>query len=180
MREGAALRREQRGVALGIGAAILLASAAVLVVLLLRPPVAPPLPDLAERLAYALRLQAGIAIWLGLAIANVARLRFFSAVDIGGSANSESSPAMRRAGAVLQNTLEQSVLAMAAHLALAAQPEPFWMPLLPVLVLLFGLGRLCFWIGYARGAAARAFGFALTFYPSMATLVLGLVFLLAG
>jgi hypothetical protein len=180
MREGAALRREQRGVALGIGAAILLASAAVLAVLLLRPLVVPPLPGFAERLAYALRLQAGVAIWLGLAIANVARLRFFSAVDIGGSAGTESSPAVRRAGAVLQNTLEQTVLAMAAHLALAAQPGPFWMPLLPVLVLLFGLGRLCFWTGYARGAAARAFGFALTFYPSMAALVLGVVLLMAG
>ncbi len=33
--------------------------------------------------------------------------------------------------------------------------------------LLFGLGRLLFLLGYHRGAAARAFGFGLSFYPTV-------------
>jgi uncharacterized membrane protein YecN with MAPEG domain len=39
------------------------------------------------------------------------------------------------------------------------------------LVILFAVGRLLFWIGYRRGAAGRAFGFALTFYPSVLALL---------
>jgi uncharacterized membrane protein YecN with MAPEG domain len=36
----------------------------------------------------------------------------------------------------------------------------------------FFVGRILFWRGYARGAPARALGFALTFYPSVAMILL--------
>lgn len=45
-------------------------------------------------------------------------------------------------------------------------------PLIIALTALFVVGRLLFWIGYADGAKARALGFALTFYPSVAGLVI--------
>jgi hypothetical protein len=65
------------------------------------------------------------------------------------------------------------------HLGLAAAlPHPD--VLLVTLVVLFGLGRLLFWLGYARGAAGRAFGFALTFYPTAFALIAGLVLVLTG
>jgi len=37
--------------------------------------------------------------------------------------------------------------------------------------ILFVFGRILFWRGYARGAPARALGFALTFYPTLAMLL---------
>ena len=40
--------------------------------------------------------------------------------------------------------------------------------LIPVLAVLFGFGRLAFWIGYLMTPWGRAFGFGLTFYPTVA------------
>lgn len=171
----ASFRREQRRVIAGIAAVGLVVALLLAASHALRPIAVPPLPGFAERIAYALRLEVFVVFWLALAIANVARLRFFSAQDIAGSGLTEASPKLRQARAILQNTLEQAVLAMAAHLALAAQPGQAWMPLLPVMVLLFGLGRLLFWIGYRHGAAGRAIGFGLTFYPSMFCLFLAII-----
>ena len=46
-----------------------------------------------------------------------------------------------------------------------------WQAAVPVAVILFVIGRVLFWRGYAHGAPARALGFALTFYPSVVMLV---------
>jgi uncharacterized membrane protein YecN with MAPEG domain len=43
---------------------------------------------------------------------------------------------------------------------------------------LFVVGRIAYWIGYPQGAGARAFGFALTFYPTIMALLAALVFTL--
>src|ERR1035441_6700399 len=43
---------------------------------------------------------------------------------------------------------------------------------------LFCFGRLIFWIGFRRGPVGRAFGFALTFYPSVGALLLSVFLLL--
>jgi uncharacterized membrane protein YecN with MAPEG domain len=48
--------------------------------------------------------------------------------------------------------------------------------LLIVLGLIFTISRIAFWRGYSHGAEARAFGFALTFYPTVATLLVVAVF----
>jgi hypothetical protein len=176
MAEDAAFHREQRQVATGMAAAALVALAAIGLGLWHGSGPAQPV---AERLAMALRLDLFVIVWLLAAIGNVARLRFFSAEDIAGSATTVASGAVRRGNAILQNTLEQAVLAVAVHLGLAAAlPHPD--VLLVTLVVLFGLGRLLFWLGYARGAAGRAFGFALTFYPSAFALVAGLVLVVTG
>ncbi|MGJ5130875.1 hypothetical protein [Bradyrhizobium oligotrophicum] len=52
--------------------------------------------------------------------------------------------------------------------------------MLLTLVILFGLGRLLFWLGYASGGAGRAFGFAFTFYPTAFSLIVGLAIVLTG
>jgi hypothetical protein len=176
MAEDAAFHREQKQVAAGMAAAALIAIAAICVALW---QVDEPAQPAAERLAMALRLDLFVVVWLLAAIGNVARLRFFSAQDIGGSANATASQAVRQGNAVLQNTLEQVVLAVIVHLGLAATlPDPE--PLLLTLVILFGIGRLSFWLGYIGGAAGRAFGFALTFYPTAFSLIVGLVVVLTG
>lgn len=103
---------------------------------------------------------------LTVAVADVARRRFFSAADIDGI---DATPAVRHANAVLRNTLEQAALAVPLY-AVLAWSRPDNAALLLTLAVLFGVGRLLFAIGYARGPAARALGFALTFYPSVGAL----------
>ncbi|WP_238995766.1 MAPEG family protein [Sphingomonas solaris] len=132
-----------------------------------------------DRLEFALRADLFIAIWLAAAIANVARLRFFSERDIAGSSVAAGSETIRMAGAILQNTVEQAVLALLAHLIVAAT-LPGSNALIVALVGLFGLGRLLFWAGYRHGASGRAFGFALTFYPSVLALLASAVAIAFG
>lgn len=66
---------------------------------------------LPARLAAACRADVFVIVFLFAAIANVARLRFFSESDIDGSGMTEATNSLRIANAILQNRLEQSVLA---------------------------------------------------------------------
>lgn len=100
-------------------------------------------------------------------IAVVAASRFFAGGAIDGGAFPEGS-----AGAihdrVLRNTVEQGVLAAMLWPALGYMLGDKG----PGVVLMLGLGfavaRLAFWIGYLKAPALRAFGFAATFYPTIA------------
>jgi len=169
-------RNAQRRVAIGMATAMGIALVAIAAALYLPEGAIRPA---GERLAIAARADVFVIVWLAAAIANVARLRFFSPQDMDGSGMSEATDKVRIGNAVLQNTLEQATLAIPVHLALAALlPRPA--ALIMVLVVLFSIGRALFWIGYRKGAAARAFGFALTFYPSLLSLVLALFLLLTG
>ena len=160
-------RQEQRGVALRMVAALCV-TILVSLACLYRGAAAPTM--LAGRLIGTARADVFVLCWLAAAIGNVARLRFFSTDDIAGSGSGTPSAAVDQAKGVLQNTLEQVVLAVPVHVALAVLLASS-MPLIVALAALFAIGRLLFWIGYSRGAEARAFGFALTFYPSVAGLI---------
>jgi uncharacterized membrane protein YecN with MAPEG domain len=120
--------------------------------------------DLAERLGLAARASAIAMLWLVAAVGNVARGRFFSPVDIDGAGFAPPSARIAVDVAIVQNTLEQAVLASVLYFALAAlggeEAGLIWR-----LVLLFCAGRFGFWAGYRCGAPWRAFGFAATFYP---------------
>ncbi len=161
-------RQEQRRVALAMAGAL----ATTIVVmgaaaLLDRSGPATPFPS---RLHFALRADAFVVLWLAAAIGNVARLRFFSEQDIAAGAATTGTDRVRIAGAVLQNTWEQVGLAVVTHLIVAAAFDAS-NALIAALVCLFAIGRLLFWAGYAQGASRRAFGFALTFYPSVVALL---------
>ncbi len=161
-------RREQRLVAASMLAAVVLTAAAF------------PFADhywresigmpTGERLLLAAKTDLFVVLALVIAISDVARRRFLSALDIQGSSVAPGSEQMRNASAFLQNTLEQVAVAVPAHFALAL----FYRggaAIIPLLGALFCIGRVLFRVGYSHGAAARAFGFAITFYPSVAALV---------
>jgi|SRR5271170_2759458 len=159
------ISRKQQRVALGMGV-----GAAFTALILACPPrwFGIPVPtDPAARLAFAVRADAVTMLWLLAAIANVARRRFFSPADIDGSGFASASARLGIDVAVVQNTLEQAVLASVLYLALACLPHPDDAAIIPQLLTLFCLGRLTFWIGYRYGAPWRAFGFAVTFYPTV-------------
>lgn len=130
----------------------------------------PAIDDPAERLGFALRLDLAVPLCLAVAIFRVSTQRVRSPEDIGGSASLVESPAVRQSRAILQNTLEQVVLAVPAHLALATVFPPDRMAALAALVLLFVIGRVAFAVGYRYGAPGRSFGFGLTVYSTMAAM----------
>lgn len=77
----------------------------------------------------------------------------------------------------LQNTLEQLVIAVAAHGAFAATAPAEYLVLVPAFSLIFVAGRILFAYGYPFGAPGRALGFALTLMPNLLMLVASSVWL---
>ena len=135
---------------------------------------------LADRIAFALKWDLLIFIWLAGSVGAVSRKRFWSPADRQGSAYSEPSPALAIRRANLQNTLEQTVLAFAAHLVLATLLRDRELVLIPLLVIIFIVGRVTFVIGYARSPISRAFGMAVTAAPVVFAYVLAAGLIVAG
>ena len=167
-----ALTEKQRGVLKGmtIGAATSLV--VIIAAILLGPALLSPEASAGERLAFALKADAFLALWLGVSIGLLARHRFFTPADIDGGGLSQGSETAKVLQATLQNTLEQTVLAVLVHLAWATLMPVSWMAAIPAAAILFLSGRVLFIRGYRGGAPSRAVGFALTFYPSVLMLVI--------
>jgi uncharacterized membrane protein YecN with MAPEG domain len=119
------------------------------------------------RLGYALKCEVFAALCLLAGVGRIANRRFFLPDAIEGG----PSPSIEIDERYLQNTMEQFVLAFAAHLALVTIVAPESIRVVAVLVMLFVIGRITFWFGYHRSGPARAFGFATTFYPTVAVYV---------
>jgi hypothetical protein len=146
------------------------AGLAVTLLALLWPGLSPGPTDVEARLAAWLACDLAAAVWLAIAVARLARHRFFSDDDIDGALG----PGTARAAvlqSLVQNTLEQTVLAVVAYGAWLLVRPAGPMSTVFIAVGCFGVGRLLFFLGYDRGAAARAFGFALTFYPTVGLFV---------
>lgn len=65
-----------------------------------------------DRVAFALKADLPVFLWLADCVRAVSKGRFLSQADIQGSAFSRPSPAIELRVAVLQNSLEQTVLAV--------------------------------------------------------------------
>ncbi|MBM9514622.1 MAPEG family protein [Desulfogranum marinum] len=114
-------------------------------------------------------------LFLTASIGRLAKFRFFSPEDIDGSGLTKGSEKAIILQSLLQNTLEQLVIAVGAYTAWCLVMPAAWLSAVPLCSLAFAIGRLSFYTGYQKGAPSRAFGFALTFYPT-ALLLLLLVF----
>jgi len=140
---------------------------------ILSPPAALlPMADVSAALKQALKWDVLLVVTLAVNIALLARHRFFTPEDIDGGGLTEGTPRAQVLQSTLQNTLEQMVLAFAVHLVWAGTMPREWQGAIPAAAVLFIVGRVLFWRGYARGAPARALGFALTFYPTLALLLI--------
>lgn len=112
-----------------------------------------------------------VVFWVMLGIRKVAKGRSNSAADIRGSAYGPPSERIAVAAAYLQNTLEQAFVTLVTLLALVLLVGPLALPFLAASALLFSIGRGSFLKAYPRGAAARAFGMAVTALPSLVAFV---------
>lgn len=77
------------------------------------------------------------------------------------------------------NTFEQFIAYLIGNAGLALYAPIEEARTLPILTMLFVLGRILFWIGYHTNPYLRAFGFGITFYPTVAAfawLVLMMIF----
>lgn len=177
------LSPEQRGVIRAAALALIISVAVLLTGYLWLPSTLLGLDrhlDTAERLAFTIKADLLLFVWLAGCVRAVSGGRFRSSADIRGSAFAPPSPAIAVQAAVLQNSLEQTVLAFGAHLALATVLRDRELVLIPLLVLLFLIGRVAFATRYAKGAAARAFGMALTAVPIVLAYGLAGVLTLCG
>ena len=131
--------------------------------------------DLTSRLAFGLRANLVIGLWVIIAVRMVAKVRFNSAEDNAGSAFSRPSARLAVPAAFLQNTLEQAFTAALAFLGLAAVGGDAALAYIVAAVMLFSLGRMTFLRGYPRGAGGRAFGIATTALPIMGAYLWALI-----
>lgn len=132
-----------------------------------------------DRLAYAAKCEFFAGLMLLFGVIAVAGQRFFS--DKAREGQTEGlSPSITINLRYIQNTVEQLILLVITHMAYAATADSGEMKLIPLLVSLFIVGRLCFWIGYHQNALSRSFGFAVTFYPTVVMMIITAWRILAG
>jgi len=166
------LSEKQRGVLHGMVAGLLVTLLALGAAIVGPPRALLPERNVSAAIVQALRWDVLLVVWLVLNIGMLAQHRFFTPADIDGGGLSEATPAAKLLQSVLQNTLEQAVLAFSVHLIWAAAMPSTWQAAVCAAATLFFVGRILFWRGYSHGAPARALGFALTFYPTVVLLAL--------
>ena len=133
-----------------------------------------------DRIAFALKADLPLFIWLAWCVRAVSKTRFWSSVDRKGSAYGKPSSAIVVPLAILQNSLEQTVLALGAHLVLATVLRGPELLIIPLLVALYLVGRVAFLLKYSEGAAGRSFGMALTAAPTVAAYLAAAGLMVAG
>lgn len=166
-----ALTEKQKGVVRGVVPAAALTAVGLCGATLLVPPRALPVDEPGARLAWALQWSLPPTLTLMVAIMRVANHRFYTPEDIDGSGLTGGTARVQILRAVLQNTLEQTLLASAAYAIWAVTMPHAWLRAVCIASLLFVAGRVLFSRGYQKGAAARAMGFGLTAYPTFVMLV---------
>lgn len=166
------LTKKQQGVLRGMVAGLVATLLAFGLVILVSPAALTPQQSFPATFGHALKWDMLLIGCLAVNIGLLARHRFFTPEDIDGSGLTKGTPQAHVLQSTLQNTLEQTVLGLAVHLIWAVGMPQSWQAVVPVAAILFLVGRILFWRGYARGAPARALGFALTFYPSVVMLLL--------
>jgi hypothetical protein len=128
--------------------------------------VAMPADEPGSRLAFAAHWMLLPAVCLLAGVVGAAR-RGFIAEAIGGT-RAPASASLEINLRYNQNTLEQTVLACIAWACLAVMLPRTQLALIPAMATLFAIGRAAFWIGYLIHPMGRAFGMALTAFPTIA------------
>ena len=123
---------------------------------------------LADRIAFALRMNIFAMMPLFVMLAAVGNGRFFSdAID---PLKHKESTSIEINGRVADNTLQQNVVFLAGTLALSTFLTPGSMKLIVALTVIFILARVVFWIGYRMHPLYRAPGMAATSYLNLGVL----------
>jgi len=143
--------KTQRGVVRGMGLAMLTAAAAFAFSAAYPAPVWAVGSDLVSRAPLAAWSLVTPAFALFACIARLAKHRFFTPEDTHGSALTVGTDKAKLLQALLQNTLEQSCLALPVYIATSIIAPAALLPLIPAAAAMFLVGRLFFFAGYGTG-----------------------------
>lgn len=122
-----------------------------------------------DRLHFTLRWQLFSVFMVLMAVHGVGQKRSGSSAMDPIKGNAEHLVQVQKN--ILQNTVEQYILHLIGQIVLCSYLSSDSMKAIPLLVSLFVIGRITYRIGYTRAPMQRAFGFALTFFPSVLTLI---------
>lgn len=134
--------------------------------------------DVLGAVLFTIRVDLFVLLWVVVGVGLVSHARRQTTADIRGSAFGTPTPQIRIKIAFLQNTLEQTAIAVGSHIVLATLVSGPALSSIVVATVLFGIGRISFYRGYPHGAAARAFGLVTTTLPSLLALLLSVVLML--
>ncbi len=169
------LTETQNHVARGMALAVVAIIVAFSISFLAQLPNMSAFASTSSRLKLAALAGLSPAFMLFICIARLAKHRFSTPQDIQGSALTIGTERARLLQALLQNTLEQTALALPVYFAASLFFPITMLSLVITAALLFAVGRVTFFYGYVSGAPSRAAGFGLTFYPTCALLFAVLV-----
>jgi hypothetical protein len=164
------LTDKQKGVVRGVIPAAALSAVGLCGAPLLLPLSTLPGDEPGARIAWAVQWALLPVLTLMVSVARVGNYRFYTPEDIDGSGLTSGTPRIQVLRAVLQNTLEQTVLAVTTYLIWAVVVPRSWLWSIAMAALLFVAGRIFFARGYTHGAPGRALGFGLTAYPTFGML----------
>ncbi len=158
------MKPEQKIVAIGAASGIL--TMAVLVWLLTRWLPAPAgIDSMADRLAYALRINLVAIVPFFIMLIAIGNSRFLSdAID---PTRQAETPAQQIDGRVADNTLQQNFVFAVASLALSSVIATPYLQVLWACAIVFMIARLVFWFGYRRHPLLRAPGMSATAYLNL-------------
>ena len=127
----------------------------------------PVLPSTADRLAFTLRWQVLPLVTLFAAVLDVALRRYNSRAS--DPLSGKDQHIVKLPIQFLQNTLEQMVLHVIGQLILTTYLDTEHMKIIPLLAIVFVIGRVTFWLGYQSDEynhTKRAFGFVMNIFTS--------------
>ena len=162
---------QQKSVALGMAVGALAATAIIGYGIFYNPFNYSAEITAAAKFGVAFKFSLLPAFCLAFSMGRLAKHRFFHAEDIDGAGLTTASARAKYLQAILQNTLEQVMLAVIVYAAWAALMPAQWLSVLPLAAFAFLIGRFLFFGTYKNGPSARAIGFTLSFYVSVGMLV---------
>ena len=129
----------------------------------------PHLPTLLERVVFTLRwlIVSLLSVFAGVMWVANTRFRTPAINPLNPSGNKHVEIGSR----YLQNSVEQFLLHSFSLVALSTYLSEENMYLVPLLVVLFTIGRLIFLVGYFMDPLKRGVGFVITFYPSVGVII---------
>lgn len=119
----------------------------------------------ADRLALVIKCSVATILPAVVAIAFVAAQRLNPDMWVGQKVRPNSSLDINTR--YVLNTVEQFVLFLVGLSGMSLYVPVSEARTVPILAALFLMGRILFWVGYHKNPYLRAFGFGLTFYPTV-------------
>ena len=103
--------------------------------------------------------------FLAVSIGRLAKHRFLTPEDIDGGGLSAGTPQAKLLQSLLQNTIEQALLASLVYCAWAAVMPTTWLSTVPIAAIAFGVGRILFFFRLQSRSISTGYWLYIIFLP---------------